>query len=169
MSAPAPDVIPERRFIWPADYYSSATPQPVLPSWAPFGCGAASVLVMVLVFAGGAFLATGGFVQMMDMVFGMTLGEMRGMYTPEVTAAQKKALETEIETLRKNLREERILVASLDPVLQTMRRAMGDEKLDSKEVEEITGAAKKVNQSTSRRVDKSSSKPSGRLDDSKTR
>lgn len=169
MSAPAPDVIPERRFIWPADYYSSATPKPVLPGWAPFGCGAASVIVLILVFAGGAFLATGGLLQLMDLTFGLTLGEMRGMYTPEVTASQKKALETEIETLRKNLREERMSAASIQPVLEAMRRATSDEKLNPKEMAAITEAAKKANQSSSRRVDQSSSKPSGRLDDSKTR
>ena len=145
MSVDAPEPLPQRRFLWPADYYSGPTPTPVLPRWAPYGCGGAAVLVLIIVFVGGAFLAGGGFVQLMDMVFGMTLGEMRGMYNPEVAAVQKTALENEIEALRKNLREEKISPASLDPVLQAMRRGTSDEKLTAAEVQEITAAAKKAN------------------------
>ena len=169
MSVPAPEPVAQPRFSWPADYYSGPTPAPVLPRWAPFGCGAAAVVVLVIVFAGGAFLASGGLVDLMDMVFGMTLGEMRGMYEAEVTPAQKKALETEIETLRKNLREKKISVASLDPVLQAMRRGTANEKLNPKEVGEITAAARKANQSSSRRVDESSSRRANPTDNSTTR
>jgi len=128
----------------PADYYSSASPERVLPPWASYGCGAASVLALILVFAGGAFLSHGGFVQLMDMVFGMTMGEIRGMYATDVTAAQKQSLENEIETLRRNLRAEKIPVQRLNPLLQTMRRTMSDEKLHGPEVEELTAAARRV-------------------------
>ncbi len=151
MSVDAPEAAPAGpRFLWPAEYYSGPTPSAVLPRWATFGCGAAAVLVLIVVFAGGAFLAGGGFVQMMDMVFGMTLGEMRGMYAADVAPAQKTALESEIEALRKNLREEKIAPAALDPVLQTMRRATSDEKLTPVEVRDITAAAKKANASGKR-------------------
>lgn len=139
------DVAAPRRGYRPADYYSSATPAPVLPRWAPFGCGAASVLVLIVVFAGGAFLAGGGFTDFMDLVFGMTMGEMRGMYAAEVTDAQKRDLEREIETLREHLRNERIAAGALDPVLQAMRRATSDEKLAPAEVDKIVSAARKVN------------------------
>jgi hypothetical protein len=134
-----------RRIYRPADYYSSAAPERVLPEWATYGCGAAAVVALLVLFAGGAFLARGGFTQLMDMVFGMTMGEMRGMYTPEVTAAQKKGLESEIETLRKNLREEKVSVQRLQPVLEAIRKTTGDKKLDAKEAEHIVAAAKKAN------------------------
>jgi hypothetical protein len=134
-----------RRFLWPAEYYSTATPQPVLPRWAPFGCGGAAVLIIVLVFAGGAFLQSGGFVQFMDFVFGMTLAEMRGMYDADLTAAQKQELESEIETLRKHVREEKIAVQRLDPVLKAMARATRDEKVTSVEARELTDLARRAN------------------------
>lgn len=95
-------------------------------------------------FAGGAFLSSGGLVGAMDLVFGMTMGEVRGMYTAEVTAAQKKELETAVEALRASLREEKIPVAALDPVLQTMRKAVADEKMQPDEVEAVTAAARKA-------------------------
>lgn len=134
----------------PADYYSSATPEPVLPRWAPFGCGAASVLVLVIVFAGGAWLAGGGFTEFMDFVFGMTMSELRGMYDPAVTDEQKKSLEDEIAKLRKNLREDRVSAPALDPVLRAIRSASADEKIRGDEVQAITAAARKLNATAKR-------------------
>ncbi len=136
---------PRRRVYRPADYYSSASPERVLPQWAPFGCGAASVLILIIVFAGGAWLASGGFTQMMDLVIGMTMGEMRGMLAKDVTAAQKDALEREIETLRKNLREEKVSVQKLQPLLEAIRKATDDKKVDPREVDSLTALAKELN------------------------
>jgi hypothetical protein len=132
------------RVVWPADYYASETPKPVLPRWAAFGCGAASVFVLLIVFAGGAWLRSGGLVDFMDLVFGMSMGELRGMYTSEVTPAQKEALEREMEAMREQLRTRGIPVANVQPVLQTMQKAIKDEKLTPAEVDAITAAAKKA-------------------------
>lgn len=136
---------PIRRLILPAEYYSTATPAAVLPSWATFGCGGVAVLVLILVFAGGAYLSSGGMVDMMDMVFGLSLGEMRAIYTKDVTPAQKTALDTEVETLRENLRKGRVPVPRLDPMLQAMRRATSDAKVSAAEVDEMIATAKKLN------------------------
>ena len=135
----------EKRFIFPAEYYSSATPKPILPSWATFGCGALSVFALIVVFVGGAWLSRGGMVDFMDLVFGMTLGEMRPLYQKDVTATQKSALETEIETLRANLRSRKVGIQQLDPMLQAMRRATSDTKVTAAEVDEMVATAKKVN------------------------
>ena len=137
-----PQPIPNRRH-WPADYYSSATPEPVLPRWASYGCGAAAVLVLIVVFAGGLYLSGGGFAQLMDFTFGMTLGEMRGMYTAEVTPAQKDAMERAIETLRTNVREGKASAASMQPTLQAIQKATKDEKLTPAEVESITASTRR--------------------------
>jgi hypothetical protein len=138
---PAP---PARRFLWPADYYSSATPPPVLPRGVSYGCGAASVLVLIIVFAGGAWLSSGGFVQFMDFALGMTLGEMRGMYTPDVTAAQKQALESEVEAMRTKMRDGSVPAAKLQGFLQTLQKTMKDEKMTGAEVQQLTAAAQRV-------------------------
>ncbi len=135
----------ERRFTLPADYYSTATPSALLPSWATYGCGALSGLILILVFAGGAFLSSGGMVDLMDMVFGMTLGEMRSIYTSDVTPSQKASLEAEIETLRRNVRDGRVTIQRLDPMLQSMRRAAADSKVSGAEVDEMIAAAKRLN------------------------
>jgi hypothetical protein len=129
---------------WPADYYSSATPQPVLPRWASYGCGAAAVVVLLIVFAGGLYLSGGGFAQLMDLTFGMTLGEMRAMYTPEVTQSQKDAMERAVENLRASVREGKTSAGAMQPVLQAIQKATKDEKLTPAEVESITAAASKT-------------------------
>lgn len=120
----------------------------VLPRGVTFGCGAAALAVLILVFAGGAFMASGGIVQLMDLTFGMSMGELRGMYQSDVTDMQKKELEAAIASLRENVRTEKVPVARLDPVLQTMRKGISDEKMTAAEVEALTAAANKANQST---------------------
>lgn len=120
----------------------------VLPRGVTFGCGAAALAVLILVFAGGAFMASGGIVQLMDLTFGMSMGELRGMYQPDVTDMQKKELEGAIASLRENVRTEKVPVARLDPVLQTMRKGISDEKMTAAEVEALTAAANKASQAT---------------------
>jgi len=151
--ASEPATPPQRRFRWPADYYSSATPRPVLPQWATFGCGAAAVVVLIIVFAGGLFLGGGGLAQLMDFAMGMSLGEMRGMYTPDVTAAQKETLDREMEAMRVGLREKAIVVKDIQPVLQTMQKSIRDEKMTPAEVDQLTAVVRKAN--ASRKVSKS--------------
>ena len=132
---------------WPADYYSSATPRPVLPQWATFGCGAAAVVVLVIVFAGGAFLGGNGLSQFMDFALGMSLGEMRGMYTAEVSKAQRETLDRELEAMRTRLREKTIAVKDIQPVLQTLQKGIRDEKMTPAEVDQLTAAVRKANSS----------------------
>ena len=101
-------------------------------------------MTLIVVFAGGAFMSSGGLVTMMDMGLGMTLGELRGFYTPDVTAAQKKELEAAMESLRTNLRDGKTSVTRLDPVMQTMRKAIADEKVQPAEVDALAAAARKA-------------------------
>jgi hypothetical protein len=131
----------------PADYYAGPSPVAVLPRGVTFGCGAASIVALILLAGAGAFMAAGGIVDLMDLVFGMSLGEVRGMYTSEVTAAQKKEMEDAIESLRENLRTGKVSVAALDPVLQTMRKGVSDQKMHPAEVEALAAAARKASAS----------------------
>lgn len=139
-----PETADGKRVLWPADYYSGPSPQAVLPKGVTFGCGAAAAVALILVFAGGAFMASGGLVQFMDMALGMSMGDVRGMYTAQVSGAQKAELEKSIEDLRSGLREGRVPVTALDPVMQTMRRGIADQKLEPGEVGALAAAARKA-------------------------
>lgn len=128
----------------PADYYSGPSPVAVLPRGVTFGCGAASIVALILLAAGGAWMASGGIVDVMDLSFGMTMGEVRGMYTADVTPEQKKELEEAVESLRDNLRNGKVPVANLNPVLQTIRDGIADQKMQPADVEALTAAARKA-------------------------
>ena len=133
------------RFVWPADYYSGPVGAPVLPRWAPFGCGAAAVVVLIIVFAGGAFLSSGGFLDLMDFVIGMTASEMKGYYAADVSTEQKKSLDDEVVLLRKNLREEKVSVVQLQPFLERLQNASSDKKITVEEVGLLGDVARRIN------------------------
>lgn len=139
-----PETIGKRPFVWPAEYYSGPSPVAVLPRGVTFGCGAASLVALLLIFAGGAFMASGGLVQLMDFTLGMSMGDVRGMMAADVTPAQKKDLEDAIEQLRGGLRSGKVSVGQLQPVLETMRKGISDRKLTPAEVETLTAAARKA-------------------------
>ena len=145
-----PETSGERRFVRPADYYSSATPDPVLPSWAAYGCGAAAVVVLLIVFAGGAWLARGGFVVLMDFAIGMSVAEMKGMYTSDVTPAQKEALDKEVEAMRAKLLDEKIAISALQPFLEAIRKTSKDAKVSGEEMKVLIESAQRASSSNKR-------------------
>jgi hypothetical protein len=151
-----PESIPQRRFVWPADYYSAPTPRSVLPAGVTYGCGGASALVLLLIFVGGALLSSGGFASFMDLAIGTSIGEMRGLYTKEVTDARRKSLEAEIETMREHLRNERVSIVALQPFLETLRSAIYDRKVTEQEARTLEENVRKINmKSQSRKVSES--------------
>lgn len=141
---------PPRRFVWPAEYYSGPTPAAVLPRGVTFGCGAASLVALLLLFAGGAFMASGGIVDLMDLALGMSMGELRGMYAADVTPAQKKEVDDAIEQVRAGLRDKKVSVAQLQPMMETMRKAIADQKVTSAEAKTLADAARNVGRASAR-------------------
>lgn len=138
-----------RRFVWPSDYYSSATPTPLLPPWAAFGCGAAATVFLVLIFTGGFLLSRGGFNEFFDFVIGMSVAEMKGQYAADIPPAQKESVDAEIRQMRENLREGRVSVPALQPFLETMRTVSSDKRITTPEVEKLRSAARAINQRAS--------------------
>jgi hypothetical protein len=139
-----PETPDKRPFVWPAEYYASASPKALLPPWAPYGCGAGAVVVLLVVFIGGALVTSHGIAEFMDFAVGMSVSEMRGQYAADVTAAQKKSLEAEIDRLRAHLREERITVAALQPFFELLRAATSDKKLTAPEAANLEAAARHI-------------------------
>jgi hypothetical protein len=142
MSEPAP--VSERRFPWPGEYYSAPTPDPLLPRAMAYGCGAGSLAVLIVVFVGGFFLSRGGFVSLMDMGIGMSVGEMRGMYADSVTESQRESLEAEIELMREEMRSGAIHPGAVQPFLETMRQATKDGTVEPGEAETLEKSARMV-------------------------
>ncbi len=140
-----PESSDQRGFRRPADYYSSPAPAPVLPRAAVFGCGAASIGVLLMIFIGGALLSGGGFATFMDFTVGMSLGEMRGAYAADVTEPRRKSLEAEIEKMRANVRTEKVPVTALQPFMNQLRSTVADRRLTSEEAARLEETARKIN------------------------
>lgn len=132
----------------PADYYSApaADVRPIFPRWVPAGCGWASLVFLIVLFTGGAFVARAGMGTMMDFVLGMMETEILRMYAADVTKEQKESLSRELTRLRENVRTERVPIQSLDPVMKSLRKASADEKLTAGEVESLVRDMKKLNE-----------------------
>ena len=102
------------------------------------------MLVLAIVVAGGIYLAHGGLNQLMDFAVSTTMAEVRGMYTSDVTPAQRKSVDAELARLGNDLRANNVSVAGLDPLLRAMRDAASDAKVNAIEARRIEDAARAI-------------------------
>ena len=103
----------------------------------PYGCGAAAIVVLIVVFVGGVFAVRGGMGRLLDMMFGSMQTEIDKMFTKEVSPAQKTAFQREMKTMRDAVRTNRLRVDRLQPLLRTMRDATADEHVTPAETNEL--------------------------------
>lgn len=144
-ASPGPD-IPPRGFRFPAAYYTAPLSEvrPLFPKWVPIGCGTASAVMLVLLFAGGALMTGSRLAQVMDFVLGTSLGELRAMYAADITAANKQRFDSEVKGLRDGLRNDRVSVQNLQPFLKAMNTAMADKKVTPGELDRLAASAREA-------------------------
>jgi hypothetical protein len=149
-TAPEPRPLPFRR---PADYYTAPLSEvrPIFPRWVAFGCGGASLVAILVLFAGGAIAASGKGGALFAMLFTMMRDEMRGMYAKDVTDAQKAAFDAEMKIVLRNLDQGKVSIDQLQPLLQGIRDVSMDSSVSGGEVERLTKAARDVNQGVAKR------------------
>ncbi len=111
--------------------------KPLFPRWVPYGCGAAAIVVLIVVFVGGVFAVRGGMGRLLDMMFGSMQTEIDKMFTKEVSAVQKTAFQREMKTIRDAVRTNRLRVDRLQPLLRTMRDATADGHVTPAETNEL--------------------------------
>jgi hypothetical protein len=137
-------LLPFRR---PADYYSTPVgdARPLFPRWVPYGCGTASIIVLLVVFALGAAVSTGALGELLDLMFGPMQGEIDRMFTPDVKPQQRVALDAEMKTMRAAIRANRLSLDRLQPLLRSMRDASSDEHITSQETEQLIHEIHEIN------------------------
>src|SRR2546422_5498937 len=101
-SSEPPTSISTLPFRRPADYYSSPVGEarPLFPRWVPYGCGTASIILLLLVFALGAAFSSGALGGLLELMFASMQGEIDKMFTPDVNAEQKAAFDAELKKMR---------------------------------------------------------------------
>lgn len=148
--------VPQRSFRVPADYYSAplAEVKPIFPAWLPWGCGAAAALFLVVLFVSGALLTGPRLNALIDLTLGMTLGELKGMYVPQITEAQKTSFDAEVKRMRQHLTASKITARDIQPFLQGVQKAIGDDKVTPAELDQLTQLAKDAVDAESSAVDR---------------
>jgi hypothetical protein len=143
-------------FRLPADYYSSPASEvvPVFPRWVPAGCGGVSAFLLVVFFAGGAFVQSGRAEGLFDLMMAQMQSELAGLYTNDVTPAQKSALDQQYSALRQNLKAKKVKSDQLMPLLQTMRTVSEDQKVTPPEVDKLTAQLRDINAQRPARIDR---------------
>jgi len=138
---------PNLPFRRPADYYSTPTgdAKPLFPRWVPYGCGAAAIVLLIAIFVSGVFAARGGMGQLFDFMFGSMQGEIDKMFTKDVTAAQKAAFDSEMKSMRDLVRQNRLPIDRLQPLLRTMREVTSDESVTPAEADQLTKEMHEIN------------------------
>ncbi len=140
---PAPPPVPKRSFRLPSDYYRAPLSEvrPVFPKWAPYGCGSAAGVFLILLFAAGALVSGERFASLLDLMLGTTMGELRGMMAKDIPAVQKAQFENEVKTMREKLRNGEVSITRVQPFLKEMQKSVRDEKVTSEELKALTQVA----------------------------
>ena len=128
-----------RQFVLPAEYYDApeSGARPLFPKWVPYGCGAISILFLIVLVGGGTLVSSGGAGSLFSKLFGKMHDEMAGQFTKDVTPQQKAAFDSEFRTFNANLDKGTMPITKVDEVAQKLRDTAGDGKVTSSEVDQI--------------------------------
>lgn len=144
---PPAAAVTDRRFRLPVEYYSAPASEVrrLFPRWVPITLGSVAAALLLLVFAAGAIVSRIGLGKPMGFFVSSIQDEIGTMYAKDVAAAQKQELDRELTRLRTNLREEKVPVARLDPVMKELREAIADQKVTSAEAGKLTRLVHSIN------------------------
>jgi hypothetical protein len=112
---------------------------------AIFGCGAASLVILLLLFLAGSFFASGG----LRMLLGYAVGEIAARIdpktTPDLSPAERADLKNELDRAAKMSRSASVPLPKLVPLLEKMQTALADEKITKDEARELVQAVQQLN------------------------
>lgn len=135
----------------PGDYYSSppeSSPGKTMPKWAALGCGGAGCLALLVMLAVAGFVSNQGATRVLAWMFNQMEAETMQMIGPDVTPEQKSQLQHELRELTAKLEREEIGLLAIQPILQDLRTAVGDQTLTSDEVDALIAALRAANSSS---------------------
>jgi hypothetical protein len=103
-----------------------------------FGCGTAAIVALIVVFLGGLFASSGGMGELLELMFGSMQTEIDKMFTKDVLPAQKAAFDREMKTMRDSVRQNRIPIERLQPLLRSLREITSDNRVTPAEAQQLT-------------------------------
>lgn len=130
----------------PADYYSSPpSQQRMVPRGLTFGCGAVALLILVLMFAGGAFVNGGGGTRLVRGFFTRIQTELLQQCGKDVKPQQKTAFAAEYSAMQDRITAGKVKSDDLLDVFKSIRDDSEDGVVTSAELEQLTGKIHAIN------------------------
>jgi hypothetical protein len=141
-----PPARPALPFRLPAEYYAAPErPPAIFPRAVPLGCGTASLVFLIVFFAGGAVVSRGGGGVFMDWLFGKMQSEIDGQFTKDVPAAQRAEFDARFHQLRARIKNQHADFKRLQPLLRKISETTGDNKVTPDEAKSLTDALRDAN------------------------
>jgi len=119
--------------------------KPVFPKWVPYGCGAAAMFFVLLLFIGGAFAGKRGAGPLVDFFLGGMQTELTTAYAADASPQQRTSFESEYQKLRANARANRLDLAGVQKLLTSISEAQSDHKITGEELQRLTKELQELN------------------------
>jgi hypothetical protein len=129
--------------------------KPLFPPWVPYGCGTAAIVALMVIFGVGYAASRGGMGELLELIFASMQGEIDKMFTRDVKPEEKAAFDQEMKTMRESVRQNRLALDRLQPLLRSLREVTLDEKVTPEEVQRLTQEIHQIN------VGRASARPDG--------
>ncbi|MDQ6801349.1 MAG: hypothetical protein M3041_10970 [Acidobacteriota bacterium] len=114
----------------------------------PYGCGTAAIVALLAVFALGIAVSRGVLGPMFELMFASTQGEIDKMFSKDVQPADKAAFDAEMKKMRDLVRDNRVSMDRLQPLLRTLRDVVSDERVTPAEARQLTQEIREINRTT---------------------
>ncbi len=102
-------------------------------------------MVLIAVFAIGIAASHGAMGELFDLMFASMQGEIDKMFTRDVKPAERASFDAEMKKLRDAIRQNRIPVDRLQPLLRSIREVTADERVTAAETERLTKEIRAIN------------------------
>lgn len=116
--------------------------------WVPYGCGSAAILLLIVVFAAGGALSHGGMGSLLDLLLSSIQQEVERMFTRDVTPAEKTQFEVQMGSLREHVRQNKVPLERLQPLLRSVREVSSDQHITPAEAEQLIREIEAANRTT---------------------
>ena len=131
----------------PADYYCSPVLEKdrILPRWVTIGCGTASLIILILLFAAGAFVNGGGGTRLVHAFFGRLQTELLQQCSHDVKPSQKTDFAAEFSTLQNRMSAGKVKADDMLAVFELIRDDSADNVVTPDELDRLTKKVHDIN------------------------
>ena len=83
--------------------------------------------------------------ELFAFMFATTQSEIDKAFTKDVKPADREAFDAEMKTMRDSVRQNRVTVERLQPLLKTLREVISDERVTPAETQKLTNEIREIN------------------------